>query len=82
MQMSTDKQNLGSLLTKITNRIELIPGQPVQARFLGPHEVETVRMFGTNLIPCPWDSRQPRADILAEIQKRNPGCLVYWEGTL
>lgn len=80
--MSTDKQVLNRLLSEFTNRIELIPGQPVRARYLGPHQAQISELFGTNTIPCPWDSRQPRKDILDEIRKRNPGCLVYWEGTL
>jgi len=82
LPLRTDKQVLADVLTDITNRIELIPGQPVTAKHHGPHAAEVVRLFGTDTIPCPWDSREPREDILAEIKKRNPGCVVYWKGTL
>lgn len=77
-----DDATLAALFPKITNRIELIPGQPVTARHLGPHQRDVMRLFGTDTIPCPWDSRQPRQDILDEIKKRNPGCVVYWEGEI
>lgn len=77
-----DDTTLAALFPKITNRIELTPGEPVTARHLGPHAAETVRLFGTDTVPCPWDSRQPRADILREIKKLNPGCIVYWKGEI
>jgi hypothetical protein len=39
------------------NRITLIPGQPVLARFSGPHAVEIKAIFETDIIPTRFDSR-------------------------
>ena len=64
-----------------TNRITLIPGQPVLARFTGPHADEVKALFETDTIPTPYDSRQPRLDILTAIQRQNPTATVEWEST-
>jgi hypothetical protein len=61
------------------NRITLVPGQPVLARFTGPHAVEVKALFETDTIPTPYDSRQPRSDILTAIQRQNPAVTVEWE---
>ncbi len=63
------------------NRITLIPGQPVLARFTGPHADEVKALFETDTIPTPYDSRQPRPDILTAIQRQNPTVTVEWEST-
>jgi hypothetical protein len=63
------------------NRIMLIPGQPVLARFTGPHAEEVKALFETDTIPTPFDSRQPRPDILTVIQRQNPDAKVEWEST-
>ncbi len=63
------------------NRITLIPGQPVLARFTGPHADEVKALFETDTIPIPFDSRQPRPDIQAVIQRQNPAATVEWEST-
>lgn len=63
------------------NSITLIPGQPVLARFAGPHADEVKVLFETDTIPTPFDSRQPRPDILAAIQRQNPDAKVAWEST-
>ena len=63
------------------NRITLIPGQPVLARFTGPHAGEVKAVFATDTIPTPYDSRQPRPDILTTIQRQNPTATVEWERT-
>jgi hypothetical protein len=63
------------------NRITLIPGQPVLARFTGPHADEVKALFETDTIPTPYDSRQPRPDILTAIQRQNPTATVEWETT-
>jgi hypothetical protein len=61
------------------NRITLVPGQPVLARFTGPHADEVKAVFETDTIPTPYDSRQPRPDILTAIQQQNPTATVEWE---
>jgi len=61
------------------NRITLIPGQPVLARFTGPHADEVKATFESDTIPTPYDSRQPRPDILRTIQRQNPTATVEWE---
>ncbi len=61
------------------NRITLIPGQPVLARFTGPHADEVKATFESDTIPTPYDSRQPRCDILRVIQRQNPTATVEWE---
>ena len=67
--------------TPQTNRITLIPGQPVLARFTGPHADDVKALFETDTIPTPYDSRQPRSDILTAIQRQNPTATVEWEST-
>jgi len=61
------------------NRITLIPGQPVLARFSGPHADEIKALFETDTIPTPFDSRHPRPDVLSAIQGQNPTATVEWE---
>ena len=63
------------------NRITLIPGQPVLARFTGPHAGAIKEIFETDTIPTPYDSRQPRRDVLTAIQRQNPTATVEWEST-
>jgi hypothetical protein len=63
------------------NRITLIPGQPVLARFSGPHSDEIKALFETDTIPTPFDSRHPRHDVLSAIQRQNPTATVEWEST-
>lgn len=63
------------------NRITLIPGQPVLARFSGPHVDEIKALFETDTIPTPFDSRHPRPDVLSAIQRQNPTATVEWEST-
>jgi hypothetical protein len=65
----------------LKNRITLIPGQPVLARFTGPHASEVKAVFETDTIPTPYDSRQPRPDVIAAIQRQNPTATVEWEST-
>lgn len=38
--------------------------------------VEAVRLFGTNLLPTPYTSATPAADVQARIQALNPGLVV------
>jgi hypothetical protein len=61
------------------NRITLIPGQPVLARFSGPHADDIKALFETDTIPTPFDSRHPRPDVLSAIQGQNPTATVEWE---
>ena len=61
------------------NRITLIPGQPVLARFSGPHADEIKALFETDTIPTPFDSRQARPDVLSAVQRQNPTATVEWE---
>jgi hypothetical protein len=61
------------------NRITLIPGQPVLARFSGPHTAEIKATFETDTIPTCFDSRNPRCDVLSAIQRQNPTAIVSWE---
>lgn len=61
------------------NRITLIPGQPVLARFSGPHADEIKALFETDTIATPFDSRHPRPDVLSAIQRQNPTATVEWE---
>jgi hypothetical protein len=61
------------------NRITLIPGQPVLARFSGPHAEEIKALFETDTIATPFDSRHPRPDVLSAIQGQNPTATVEWE---
>jgi len=63
------------------DRITLIPGQPVLARSTGPHADEVKERFESDTIPTPYDSRQPRSDILIVIQRQNPTATVEWEST-
>jgi hypothetical protein len=67
--------------TPQANRITLIPGQPVLARFSGPHADEIKKLFETDTIPTPYDSRQPRPDILTAVKRQNPNSTVEWEST-
>jgi hypothetical protein len=67
--------------TPLSNHIALIPGQPVLARFSGPHADEVKELFETDTLPTPFDSRQPRSDILTAIQRQNPTATVEWEST-
>jgi hypothetical protein len=61
------------------NRITLIPGQPVLARFSGPHADEIKALFETDTIATPFDSRHPRPDVLSAVQRQNPTATVEWE---
>jgi hypothetical protein len=61
------------------NRITLIPGQPVLARFSGPHAAEIREVFTTDIIPTAYDSRGSRPDILEAIRRQNPTAIVEWE---
>jgi hypothetical protein len=61
------------------NRITLIPGQPVLARFNGPHADEIRALFETDTIATPFDSRHPRPDVLSAIQLQNPTATIEWE---
>ncbi|HET9184331.1 MAG TPA: hypothetical protein VFP59_19590 [Candidatus Angelobacter sp.] len=61
------------------NRITLIPGQPVLARFSGPHSDQIKALFETDTIPTSFDSRKPRHDVLSAIQRENPTAIVSWE---
>lgn len=61
------------------NCITLIPGQPVLARFSGPHADQIKALFETDTIATPFDSRHPRADVLSAIQRQNPTATVEWE---
>ena len=67
--------------TPLSNHITLIPGKPVLARFSGPHADELKEVFETDTIPTPYDSRQPRPDILTAIKRQNPNSTVEWEST-
>jgi hypothetical protein len=43
------------------------------AQFIGPH-AEIIRgLFGTDLIPTPWTAAADSAEVLADLQARNPG---------
>lgn len=61
------------------NQITLVPGQPVLARFSGPHAAEIEALFDTDTIATPYDSRGSRPDILEAIQRQNPMAIVEWE---
>jgi hypothetical protein len=80
-QAATYKELTFEDTTPQKNRITLIPGQPVLARFSGPHVDEVKELFESDTIPTPYDSRQPRSDILTVIQRQNPTATVEWEST-
>lgn len=65
--------------TREWNRITLIPGQPVLARFSGPHADQIKALFETDTIRTSFDSRNPRHDVLSTIQRENPTAIVSWE---
>lgn len=60
------------------NVITLTPGQPVTAKFTGPHAAEIIRLFNTDTIPTPFDSREMREDVLRAVAGLNPDALVRW----
>jgi hypothetical protein len=78
---SVKQLTLEDKTTPPSNRITLIPGQPVLARFSGQHADEVKELFETDTLPTPFDSRQPRSDILTAIQRQNPTATVEWEST-
>lgn len=39
----------------------------------GPHAARVKALFGTDTLPTPFTLRKPRADVVAEIARLNPG---------
>ena len=46
------------------------------ATFNGPEAANVLRLFGTNTMPTPFTSKAKIQDVMAEIQRLNPGALV------
>lgn len=43
---------------------------------LGPHERETIRLFGQNALPTAFSPSAPPSAVLERIQSLNPDCTV------
>lgn len=64
----------------MANAIQIIDGASEWfAKFTGPHAAEILELFGTDTIPTAFKSRTPTAIVLAEVQKLNPGVLVFFK---
>ena len=46
------------------------------ATFSGKEAANVIRLFGTNVMPTPFTSKAKIQDVMAEIQRLNPGALV------
>lgn len=59
------------------NRIELFKtNQGWMADFQGPQAEEIRRLFGTSVIPTPFTAQAESANVMANIQSKNPDCIV------
>ena len=59
------------------NRIRLtIQDGNWMATFEGPQAAETIRLFGTPTLPTPFRAARPITDVVARIQRLNPGMIV------
>ena len=60
-----------------TNRIEITQGRDAwQVRYIGPHALRVVSLFGTDTLPTSFTVAASAANVLAEISRLNPGCRV------